>query len=222
MEDKESRHSEGSASNQSIVSGQTVESGNQPFTRRFVSRFLRGGIERIAPNFRGFTATSLTPSKAIMMGEASTKPKDTQLEERKDFAPADEFVTLPANGEVDLKPVATILNIPKIRGFLVSYENDKAGDVIALRAGQWIVSSEPSLASKNFILINDSSISPIHAVINFSDSGEITLCDNLSENGSAIRRDETDEEKVGIKPTTLKHGDVVKFGSRSFHLCIVQ
>ena len=108
-----------------------------------------------------------------------------------------------------------------IVGFLVSYDENPNGAVYELRVGRLIVTSE-HVGGGNFLLIKDSSVSPMHAIIRITPSGDIQVLDQLSEFGTRIKRfgSETEEELSGDK-ASLEHGDVVKFGQRQFHVCVI-
>lgn len=106
-------------------------------------------------------------------------------------------------------------------GFLVTFDHDPLGSYIELRTGRLIVSSEPE-ASGNCLVINDSSVSQMHAIMRVSGSNTIQILDQLSENGTRIRRPGADEEELlsGDK-STISHGDTVLFGDRKFHVCLL-
>jgi hypothetical protein len=117
-------------------------------------------------------------------------------------------------------PVAAAPQTPII-GFLVSYDEDENGEVFELRSGRWIISSEQS-APGNFLVINHASVSPMHAIVRVSSGGEVQVLDQLSEHGTAIRRAHSDQEEVLTGAmSSLGHGDVVRFGQRNFHVCVI-
>lgn len=106
-------------------------------------------------------------------------------------------------------------------GFLVSYDSNPNGTVFELRSGRLIVTSE-SPGGGNYLMILDTSVSPMHAIIRITPSGEIQVLDQLSEFGTRVQRfgSEQEEELSGEK-TSLEHGDVIKFGNRKFHVCVI-
>ena len=106
-------------------------------------------------------------------------------------------------------------------GFLVSFDTNPNGTVFELRSGRLIVTSE-SPGAGSYLLIQDNSVSPMHAIIRVTNSGEIQVLDQLSEFGTRVQRfgSEKEEELSGEK-TSLEHGDVIKFGNRKFHVCII-
>lgn len=116
---------------------------------------------------------------------------------------------------------ATAKNTPVI-GFLVSFDNDANGEVSELRTGRWIISSEQT-TSGNFIIVNDSSVSPLHAILRVSAAGEIQVLDQLSEHGTGVKKFGSDaEEELTGSMSSLDHGDLVRFGKRNFHVCVIQ
>lgn len=109
----------------------------------------------------------------------------------------------------------------RVVGFLVSYDRDEDGRVFELRTGRLIVTSDPSV-SGNLLYVNDETVSPMHAVLRISSSGEIQLLDQLSEYGTKITRFGSDEvEELSGDKGTLEHGDVVMFGERKFYVCLL-
>jgi hypothetical protein len=108
-----------------------------------------------------------------------------------------------------------------IMGFLVSYDSNPDGDVFNLYAGRLVVTSEvPN--SGNYLLLSGESVSPMHAILRLAPSGELQVLDQLSENGTRIKHFGSDswEELSGDKGT-LEHGDIIVFGERKFHVCLV-
>ena len=123
---------------------------------------------------------------------------------------------IPASGD------AVVWSRPApVTGFLVSFDRDENGQVFELRAGRLIVTSE-SPGSGNFLVLDDQSVSPMHAIIRVSADGEIQILDQLSEFGTRILRSRTDEEEdLSGEKSDLFHGDLVYFGERSFYVCLV-
>lgn len=108
-----------------------------------------------------------------------------------------------------------------IVGFLVSYDSDENGEIYELRSGRLIVTSEPA-ASGNYMVVASDTVSPMHAILRISQSGEVQVLDQLSEHGTKIRRfgAEEDEELSGDK-SSVEHGDTIKFGDRTFNVCLI-
>jgi hypothetical protein len=106
-------------------------------------------------------------------------------------------------------------------GFMVSYDYNPMGEVCSLRAGRLTVTSVPQ-SSGSSLLIEDPSISPNHAIIRVSASGEIQVLDQLSESGTHIKRfGSEDEIELSGDKSFLEHGDTIRFGTRTFHVSII-
>jgi len=105
-------------------------------------------------------------------------------------------------------------------GFLVSYDKNPNGEVFELRTGRIMVTSQGN--EPNSIVLNDDSVSSMHAVMRISPEGEIQVLDQLSEFGTRIKRaGSSDEEQLSGEKGSVKHGDMIKFGDRAFHVCLV-
>ena len=108
-----------------------------------------------------------------------------------------------------------------IVGFLVSFDGNQNGDVFELRSGRLIVSCEPA-SGGSYLVIEDPSVSPMHAILRISTTGEVQVLDQLSEFGTHIKRFGVEEEEhISGEKSTIEHGDVIKFGNRVFHVCIL-
>lgn len=106
-------------------------------------------------------------------------------------------------------------------GFLVSYDINPAGDIVDLRSGRLIVTSEAS-GQGNFLLVKDESVSLMHAILRISAHGEVQVYDQLSEFGTRIKKSGTDDQlELSGDKGTIEHGDIVVFGKRNFHVCMV-
>jgi len=106
-------------------------------------------------------------------------------------------------------------------GFMVSFDGNPNGDIFVLRSGRIMVSSDRG-SGENCLYIDDSTVSPMHAILRITSGGEIQILDQLSEFGTRIRRfGSSEEEQLSGDKSSLEHGDIVKFGNRSFHLCVV-
>lgn len=108
-----------------------------------------------------------------------------------------------------------------IVGFLISFDTNPNGEVYELRTGRLMVSSQPAGGS-NCLLLKDESVSPMHAIMRISANGEVQVLDQLSEFGTHIQRFGVSEEKsLSGDKGNVEHGDVIKFGNRRFHVCII-
>jgi hypothetical protein len=110
----------------------------------------------------------------------------------------------------------------KLVGFLVSFATNPLGSYIELREGRLLVSSELNNAD-NCLLINDASVSAMHAIMRISGDGSILILDQLSQHGTRIRRaDSGEEEALMGEKSHLQHGDVVIFGECEYDVCILK
>lgn len=111
-----------------------------------------------------------------------------------------------------------------IVGFLVSFDKDHDGEVLFLRSGRLVVTSEVNvpLSSTNALVLGDPKVSLNHAVLRISATGEIQLLDQLSEFGTHIKRIGEEQAMVlsGDK-CSIEHGDLVTFGERTFQVCLL-
>jgi hypothetical protein len=109
-----------------------------------------------------------------------------------------------------------------VTGFLVSYDNDENGEWFPLQSGRVVVTSENDPAG-DVLMIMSESVSPAHAIIKISKTGEVQVLDQLSEHGTRILRfDSDDEEELSGEKAIVAHGDVVQFGERSFYVVCVE
>ncbi len=108
-----------------------------------------------------------------------------------------------------------------IVGFLVSYDSNPTGEVLELRSGRWIVSSERT-TDGNFLIVKDPTVSPLHAILKISDQGEIQVLDQLSEHGTIIKHPDGEDEQLAGSMGRIDHGDTIAFGKKCFHVCIVK
>ncbi len=109
----------------------------------------------------------------------------------------------------------------RIIGFLVSFDQIEGGEVFELRVGRWLVSSNP-MSQKDTIIVEDDSISALHAVVKVLQKGEVQILDQLSENGTGVmKHGKSSEDDASHGVITISHGDVVRFGKRYFVYCAV-
>ena len=106
-------------------------------------------------------------------------------------------------------------------GFLVSFDYEPNGSYLELRVGRLIVSSKFE-GSGNCLVLQDESVSPMHAIMRITLGNSVQVLDQLSESGTRIQRAGSGEEQfLSGEKSTLSHGDVIVFGDRSFHVCLV-
>lgn len=176
-----------------------------------------GGSEFVAPKSAaptgGFSSTVTIQQNPTPRPGVEYKPQHPHVQappqqSTPSYAP-------PVNSKVVWSKLSPIV------GFLVSYDGDDNGEVYELRSGRLIITSEPA-ASGNFMVVASDTVSPMHAILRISQSGEIQVLDQLSEHGTKIRRfgSDEDEELSGDK-SSVEHGDLLKFGDRTFNVCLV-
>ncbi|MCB0311230.1 MAG: FHA domain-containing protein, partial [Bdellovibrionales bacterium] len=106
-------------------------------------------------------------------------------------------------------------------GFLVSFDKNEFGAVFELRVGRLIVTCEAAGAG-NYLVIEDETVSPMHAIMRITAAGEIQVLDQLSEFGTKVQRFGSDkEDELSGDKSSLEHGDVIKFGNRVFYVCVI-
>lgn len=111
--------------------------------------------------------------------------------------------------------------ITPVVGFLVSFDNDPHGQVLYIRSGRALVSSEVPNGG-NFLFLNDESVSPMHAILRVTEDAQIQILDNLSEFGTTIVRAENGEEvALSGEKAMVQHGDLLRFGKRTFSVCLI-
>lgn len=131
------------------------------------------------------------------------------------FVPAGPKVRV--NAIEEPKKVAT----SKLVGFLISFDGNEFGEIFEVRAGRWLITSRPTDQGE-FIFINDSSVSPMHAVVRVTKEGKVQILDQLSEYGTGIIKVGNSEEvDVAGSMITVEHGDMIRFGNRHFVVCLV-
>jgi FHA domain len=109
----------------------------------------------------------------------------------------------------------------KIVAFLISFDDVPQGEVYEIRVGRWLLTSRPT-GHEDYILVEDETISPLHAIVRATEEGKIQVLDQLSEHGTSVTKVGTGkEEEITGAMTTLEHGDKVRFGKRHFVVCSV-
>ena len=112
-------------------------------------------------------------------------------------------------------------SVTPLVGFLVSFDHDENGSYLELRTGRLIVTCQRE-GSGSCLVLHDESVSPMHAVMRVAAGGSIQILDQLSESGTRIRKFSTGEEiLLSGEKAELNHGDIVGFGDRTFHVCLV-
>lgn len=161
---------------------------------------------------------------------ASLPPQQPAVQEQSDFRPPPPRA-VPAATPAPAAPAPTAagyisdlgtwVNEAPLLGFMVTYDRNRLGEVCTLRSGRMMVTSTAQ-PTGNYLMIDDTSVSPLHAIMRITASGEIQVLDQLSESGTFIRRFGADEEiELSGEKSFLEHGDVIRFGERSFHVVMV-
>ncbi|RMG43711.1 MAG: FHA domain-containing protein [Candidatus Dadabacteria bacterium] len=169
-----------------------------------------GGIPRSPTPAGSYSANSVVPDA----GDGFQRPTTNNYAAPQPAAAQQPKSVVPGEGVVWTKESPIV-------GFLVSYDKDPNGQVFELRNGRLIVTSEAP-GTGNFIVLNDESVSPMHAILRISGDGNLQVLDQLSEFGTRIKRaNSEEEEELSGDKSTLAHGDCIKFGNRSFYVCVV-
>ena len=104
----------------------------------------------------------------------------------------------------------------KLVGLLVSYDTREEGEMYEIRIGRFLLTSRPT-DNGDYLLIDDESVSPLHAIMRASEEGSIQVLDQLSEFGTAVWRvGAKSEEEVSGGLVSVEHGDTIRFGNRHF------
>lgn len=109
----------------------------------------------------------------------------------------------------------------RLIGFLVSFDHNPNGSYVELRPGRLIISCNKE-TSGSCLFIPDSSVSPMHAIMRVAEGGVLQVLDQLSEAGTRIRHANGGEEEfLSGDKANAAHGDVIFFGERKFHVCLL-
>lgn len=106
-------------------------------------------------------------------------------------------------------------------GFLVSFDDNPRGEFVELREGRMIVTSD-TVGSASCLLLAHPSVCPMHAIMKIVCGEPLHILDQLSEFGTRIISVESgQEQRLSGDKGMARHGDVVYFGERKFHVCLV-
>ena len=188
------------------------------------SQILRAGIIKTVPqSVQPPVQVSLQIDPAEIL-EAYATPEPRYVAELVDVAepqqPQYETEAMPI--ERSSKPEEIYWkNNTQLVGFLVSFDNEPNGSYLELRVGRLIVSSKFE-GSGNCLVLQDESVSPMHAIMRITLGNSVQVLDQLSESGTRIQRAGGGEEQfLSGEKSTLSHGDVIVFGDRSFYVCLI-
>lgn len=169
--------------------------------------------------------------KPNRMSRQIPEPDKIVLEEPAEFEEANDIIetarkeppVMAKESNLNEKLSVVYSNQTALIGFLILMEegSDNYSKYIELNKGRLIVTSI-SPKGGDFILIDDESVSPMHAVLRISDKNSIQILDQLSEQGTKIVKSTSGEvqELLGDK-STLEHGDIVSFGDFSLKVCLI-
>ena len=108
-----------------------------------------------------------------------------------------------------------------IIGFLISYDKDKNGEVYQIRKGRKLITSRPTDHGE-YMLIEDETVSPLHAILRTTKDHKIQIMDQLSEYGTTIIRAGTNEEiEVAGGLETVENGDILRIGEINFSVVLL-
>ena len=188
------------------------------------SQILRAGIIKTVPqSVQPPVQVSLQIDPAEIL-EAYAKPEPRYVAEPRHAPepqqPQYEMEAMPI--ERSLKPEEIYWkNNTQLVGFLVSFDYEPNGSYLELRVGRLIVSSKFE-GSGNCLVLQDESVSPMHAIMRITLGNSVQVLDQLSESGTRIQRAGSGEEQfLSGEKSTLSHGDVIVFGDRSFYVCLI-
>ena len=188
------------------------------------SQILRAGIIKTVPqSVQPPVQVSLQIDPAEIL-EAYAKPEPRYVAEPRHAPepqqPQYEMEAMPI--ERSSKPEEIYWkNNTQLVGFLVSFDNEPNGSYLELRVGRLIVSSKFE-GSGNCLVLQDESVSPMHAIMRITLGNSVQVLDQLSESGTRIQRAGGGEEQfLSGEKSTLSHGDVIVFGDRSFYVCLI-
>ena len=106
-----------------------------------------------------------------------------------------------------------------LTGFLVSFQDNPEGDYFVLRAGRLIVSSDDS-AKGSLLFLKDETVSPMHAIIRVAEKN-VMILDQLSENGTSVKRVDGEQLELSGDKANLENGDEISFGDKTFKVCLL-
>lgn len=187
----------------------------EPVTRRSTGKFAAA----VGPNTRpAMSQTAVMPSPMADRGFGGARHQSGGT--GSNLRPSEQVSPKMVEAPQYVVPVKHVSK-SKIVGFLVSFDTEPNGEVFEIQAGRFLVTSRPTDHGE-FVLINDPSISPLHAIIRATAEGKVQILDQLSEFGTGvIRAGSQEEEEVAGTMATVAHGDTVRFGKRTFIICLV-
>ncbi len=198
--------------------GQGMPGQNMPGQNMSGQNMLGQGIQRQNPAPMGgsYTGAQQQGMPRNMMNHVDSSPINSLNTTMQSPKPAQGMGSSQLN-VIQQGSVGTTLLV----GFLVSYDGNQFGEMYEIRAGRWMITSRPT-DHGDFLLINDQTVSPLHAILRVTQDGKVQVLDQLSEYGTAvIRAGSGTEEEVAGSMVGIGHGDTIRLGNRHFVLCLV-
>ncbi len=172
------------------------------------------------------------PVAKILRTSAVVQPEDVEMRESekiehqiegfreaRESRPSEEQTVRYSDIAAQEPPLRGVDN--SLAGFLVSFDEDPRGSFAELREGRLVITSEPFPMGASLV-IDHPSVSPMHAILRIERGRPIQILDQLSEFGTRIiRARDGKEERLSGERGALHHGDVVLFGDRKYHVCLV-
>lgn len=106
----------------------------------------------------------------------------------------------------------------RLFGWLVNY-SDPNGTAVEIREGKFFVTNRS--VKPNDLVLDDSTISAPHALLNVSASGGMFVQDLMSERGVHVRRKGSDTYRREEETVSVTHGDWVRFGDLEFLISLI-
>lgn len=104
-------------------------------------------------------------------------------------------------------------------GWFVNYTTTSEGSSFEIRSGRQFIGRQ-SLREDDLI-IQDSAISTPHCLLQVDDNGMVRLQDLMSEHGTFVKKQGSNDYKLIESVVELSHGDKIRLGSYELLVCIV-
>ena len=178
---------------------------------------MRAELENSAKSGRP-SAEAVPADSALNSRSQGSKSQESRSEERP--APAQGKEMQPAGGEQMPEHVWHRLfgakSGAKLVALLLSYDKVAEGEIFEVRSGRFLLTSKGN-ENGAYLLVDDESVSPLHAIMKVQESGEVQVIDQLSEHGTAVTRaGASEEEEISDHRVELEHGDSLRLGMRNF------
>lgn len=145
-----------------------------------------------------------------------TPMKEAPIKEEQQMNASAQSMTAPQRTQVTPKPASG-----KIVGFLIGVSADGSSEVVELKVGRWLITSRPTDHGE-YILLDDPTVSPLHAILRVTKDSKVQLLDQLSEHGTGVTHaGKTEEEELTGSMVNVNHGDLIRFGQKYFVACVI-